>query len=163
MEINKAALNTYKNLIQTTELQEGYQGFIKLFCFLRSELKKELPQMMFSNQIEENKMNFAYFQLTNQSMKAKGIKIQVIFVHKTCSFELWVSGYNRKIQGEYYDMLKEKPMPYLLNHSPDKADYIFKFLIDSNLEMDATSKFVAKIKAEIEKLIEYVETAISRT
>lgn len=163
MEINKAALTTYKNLIQTTELQEGYQAFIKLFCFLRSELKKELPQMMFSNQIEENKMNFAYFQLTNQSLKTKGLKIQVIFVHKTCSFELWVSGYNRKIQCEYYEKLKEISMPYLLNDYPKKEDYIFKQLMDSNLELEATSEFVAKIKAELEKLIEYVEVAISRT
>src|SRR5699024_9207985 len=109
MNFNSNYLETYKNLLETTELQLGYQEFIKLFRFLRVGLEKELPDYSFSGNIAENSMDFAYFQLTDPELKAKGIKIQLVFVHKTFRFEVWASGHNRKIQTHYYNRLKDQP------------------------------------------------------
>ena len=58
MNFNSEYLETYKSLLATTELQLGYQEFIKLFRFLRIELEKELPDFSFSGNIIENNMDY---------------------------------------------------------------------------------------------------------
>lgn len=154
MTFDKSYLNEYKNLIKTTELQQGYQEFIKLFRYLRIELEKELIEYKFSSNIVENNMDYSYFQLVNEKLKDLGIKIQVVFKHKDFRFEIWASGYNRQIQNKYYEKLKNKELPYILNDQPNRIDYILRFSLDENLDLsDGLS-----IKTEIKKAtIEFIE------
>lgn len=157
MIFNKSCLETYRTLIQTTELQKGYQEFIKLFRFLRIELEKAMPEYIFSGHIVENNMDFAYFQMTNEQLKSMGIKIQVIFVHREFCFEIWASGYNRKIQCEYCEKLKNKPIPFLLNDNPNRVDYILKAPINKNIDIADSSALLAEIQAKALELVEYVK------
>lgn len=157
MNFNSNYLETYKNLLETTELQLGYQEFIKLFRFLRVELEKELSDYSFSGNITENNMDFAYFQLTNPELKAKGIKIQLVFVHKMFRFEVWASGYNRKIQSFYYDKLKNQSLKYLLNDNPQRVDYIIKQEIDNNIELESGEHVISKIKPVILEMVAFVK------
>jgi len=158
MNFNRQALNAYKKLIETTDLQEGYQEFIKLFRFLRTELKKELPAYDFSGQIVENNMDFAYFQLTDSELKAKGIKIQVVFVHKIFRFEVWVSGYNRKIQCAYYEKLKTQTIPYVLNNNPNQVDYIIKKPLNESLDLGDGFGVLNVIKASVLESVKYIKS-----
>ena len=160
MNFNKQYLETYKNLIISTELQQGYQEFIKLFRYLKIELEKELPLFPFSGNIVENGMDYSYFQFTNKELKEKGLKIVVAFVHKDFCFEVWVSGYNRKIQCKYYEMLKNQTLKYSLNHNPNRVDYILKSPIDKLVDMNDGLSITKKLKANICVFIEYIKTII---
>lgn len=146
MTFDKSYLNEYKNLIKTTELQQGYQEFIKLFRYLRIELEKELVEYRFSSNIVENNMDYSYFQLVNEKLKDLGIKIQVVFKHKDFQFEIWASGYNRQIQNKYYEKLKNKELPYILNDQPNRIDYILKFSLDENLDLSDGLSIKTEIK-----------------
>lgn len=160
MNFNSKYLETYKSLLATTELQLGYQEFIKLFRFLRIELEKELPDFSFSGNIVENNMDFAYFQLTDTDLREKGVKIQVVFVHKSFRFEVWVSGYNRKIQRYYYEKLKNKPLKYYLNDNPERIDYIFKAKIEKNIELHSGDIVISKIKPVVLEMITFMKNDI---
>lgn len=157
MNFNSEYLETYKSLLATTELQLGYQEFIKLFRFLRIELEKELPDFSFSGNIVENNMDFAYFQLTDKDLREKGVKIQVVFVHKSFRFEVWVSGYNRKIQCSYYNKLKNQHLKYYLNDNPERIDYIFKAEIENNIELHSGDIVISKIKPVVLEMITFVK------
>ena len=157
LNFNSKYLNNYKNLLLTTELQLFYQEFIKLFRFLRIELEKELPNFSFSSNIVENNMDFSYFQLTDPDLKEKGIKIQIVFVHKDFRFEIWASGYNRKIQSRYYNHLKNQSMKYYLNNNPEKIDYILKAEIEKNIELDNGEIVVSKIKPVVLEMVDFMK------
>lgn len=122
MDFDKDKLDIYKELLLTTKLQQGYQEFIKLFRYLRVELEKDLHEFSFSGSIVENRMDFAYFQLLSDELKEKGLKVQVVFAHKEFQFEVWVSGYNRKIQCDYYNYLKNTNIEYTINDNPNRVD-----------------------------------------
>lgn len=160
MSFNKQYLETYKNLIQTTELQKGYQEFIKLFRFLKIELEKELTEFQFSGNIQENNMDFAYFQLMCDELKAKGIKIQIVFVHKAFRFEVWASGYNRKIQCEYYEKLKNTQLPYALNDNPNRVDYILKLPIDGSVDLSDGMAILNVIKENLLSFLDFVQAEL---
>lgn len=160
MNFNIKYLETYRNLLATTELQLGYQEFIKLFRFLRIELEKELPDFSFSSNIVENNMDFAYFQLTDTDLREKGVKIQVVFVHKSFRFEVWASGYNRKTQCFYYNKLKNQPLKYYLNDNPERIDYIFKAEIEKDIELHSGDIVISKIKPVVLEMITFVKNHI---
>jgi hypothetical protein len=154
MTFNKNYLNEYKRLIKTTYLQKSYQEFIKLFRFLRIGLEKELPGYTFSGNIVENNMDYSYFQLVDRRLKELGIKIQVVFKHREFRFEIWASGYNRKIQNKYYEKLKNKELPYILNDQPSRIDYILSSPIDENIDL---SDGVGLIKIIKSSTIEFIK------
>lgn len=105
MEFSNQLLLEYRKLMQTTNLQKCYQEIIKLIKYIRTELQKEMPDHDFMGQVVENRMDFSYFQAITPKLKELGLKVQVVFIHKTRTFEVWMSGYNRKIQSKYHRQL----------------------------------------------------------
>jgi hypothetical protein len=156
MTFNKEYLKEYDKIIKTTQLQKGYQEFIKLFRFLRIGLEKELSEYNFSGNIVENNMDYSYFQLVDKRLKDLGIKIQIVFQHREFRFEIWASGYNRKIQNKYYEKLKNKEHPYILNYQPNRIDYILKFPLDENLNLSDGIGLIKIIKNNIKVFIENI-------
>ncbi len=149
-------LEIYKTLIQTTELQKGYQEFIKLFRFLRIELEKEFSEYTFSGNIVENAMDYSYFQFTDEHLKKQGLKVVVVFVHNNFCFEVWISGLNRKIQCQYYNELKDIPIPFILNDKPSKVDYILKLPLNRNVPINNGGELILEIKRCAIELIEWI-------
>lgn len=156
MEINSNYINDYKEILEKTNLQRGYQEFIKFFRYLRTYLEKEMSEYIFANNIVENNMDYSYFQFTNEKLKSDGLKIVVTFVHKDFKYEVWLSGSNRKIQCKYYDIFKTKKQIYMLTNNPNKTDYILKTNIMDTYNYDELDELLIKMKANI---IDFIENA----
>ena len=157
MQFDTHKLNVYKELLSTTELQTSYQEFINLFRYLRIELEKELDDFSFSNNIVENRMDFAYFQLFSDELKAKGLKAQIIFVHKEFQFEVWISGYNRKIQRDYYNYFKNQNIKYIINGDPDRVDYIIKSPLPKDIDISNGELLIDLLKSEVSEMVAFAE------
>lgn len=156
MNFNRDLLNEYKTLLQTTDLIEAYQEFIKLFRFLRIELEKTMTEYRFQGSIAENGMDYSYFLFWNEELKSKGLKIAVVFVHRDFRFEVWVSGFNRKYQSKYYDILKDKEIPFELTSSPTKTDYILRVPADIS-DISNGDYVVEKIKSISDELLIFIK------
>lgn len=154
--INTKHLLEYKKLIQTTNLQKGYQEQTKLFRLLRIYLEKELKGYTFSGNIVENNMDYAYFQFTNEDLKSKGLKIVLAFIYKDFEYEVWLSGYNRKVQNCYQKVFKEVECKYDLTNNPNRTDYILKNRITNDLDYNNIDKLQLEIKVGVEEFIESV-------
>lgn len=145
----------YERLIQTTNLQKGYQEFVAFFRQLRTYLQKEMPQYTFSGNIVENNMDYAYFQFTNDTLKKKRLKIVIAFVHGTFSYQIWLSGLNRQIQQNQYELLKATDHPYTLTDNPNKTDYILR--TELIRECNYTNPEVSFLKIK-ENALRFIET-----
>ncbi len=156
MNFNRDLLNEYKTLLQTTDLIEAYQEFIKLFRFLRIELEKTMTEYRFQGNIAENGMDYSYFLFWNEELKSKGLKIAVVFVHRDFRFEVWVSGFNRKYQSKYYDILKDKEIPFELTSSPTKTDYILRVPADIS-DISNGDYVVEKIKSISDEILIFIK------
>jgi hypothetical protein len=160
MKINKDYINEYKEIIQTTNLQKGYQEFVKFFRYLRTCLEKEFDGYSFTGSIVENTMDYSYFQFTDDALKSKGLKIVVAFVHCGFSYEVWLSGMNRRVQSEYFEMLKGKPLQYTLTADPNRIDYILKKTIDGELDYEHLDILISGMKTSIMEFIRDIKDLI---
>ena len=61
ISININYIEEYKNIIENTNLQKGYQEIIKLFKNLKIYFEKEMPKFKFTPNIVENNMDYSYF------------------------------------------------------------------------------------------------------
>lgn len=130
--IDLQSIQEYKKLIQTTNLQKGYQEQTKLFQSLRTYLQKEFKEYTFAGDIVENNMDYAYFHFTNNELKDKGLKIVIVFVYKKFEYQIWLSGYNRKVQNKYFEKLKKINHKYTITSDANKTDFILKYTLTSH-------------------------------
>lgn len=156
MKFDVQKLNEYKYLLETTNLQQDYQEFITLFRFIRRQLAHTLVNFSFSGNIIENRMDFSYFQLLSPELNSIGVKLQVVFVHADFRFEIWISGYNRKIQCLYHDYFIDKSIPYILNPHPSTVDYIFKVRLNKDIDLSDSEYLIAQLTKEILALVSFI-------
>ncbi|WP_419169224.1 DUF7000 family protein [Negativibacillus massiliensis] len=152
MEFSNQLLLEYRKLMQTTNLQKCYQEIIKLIKYIRTELQKEMPDHDFMGQVVENRMDFSYFQATTPKLKELGLKVQVVFIHKTGTFEVWMSGYNRKIQSKYHQAVGCVESPFAKCENPERNDYILRIPVNKELGVDDTKSILEVIRADIFRL-----------
>jgi hypothetical protein len=153
-------LAEYKRLVQTTNLQQGYQEFVKSFRQLRTYLQKALPDFEFTGNIVENNMDYAYFQFSNEALRSKKLKIVVAFVHEKFNCQIWLSGMNREVQTKYYNALKvlnNNQLPYDLTDNPAKTDYILKKELAAAWEKEGMEKVYKKVESAVTDLADFFE------
>lgn len=154
---NGEYINEYKRLIQTTNLQKGYQEFIKFFRNLRTYLQKEMPEYTFTGNIVENNMDYSYFQFTNDLLKSKGLKIVIAFVHADFDYQIWLSGINRETQHKHHEYLKDQSHPYVLTGNPSKTDYVLKMQLIADCNYNDIEGLLKTIKENALEFINEVE------
>ena len=145
-------LRKYQTLLQETQMIESYQAFLRLFHRIHQSLMKEIPNFQFQKQVIENGMNYSYFQLSDAQLKQCGLKIVVVFLHKECRFEVWLSGYNRKHQKYYHSMLQTLSFDYSFSVDPNHQDYILKVCLPDSLSCLQEDQLILRIKEVIQKM-----------
>lgn len=133
MNFDQTLLETYRTLLQTTDLQKAYQEFIRLFRFLRNELERQLPDFRFQSGINENAMDYAYFSFTNPSLKEKGLKLVIAFDHKNFQLEAWLSGVNRTAQCRWAEQWSACPPSMELTQDSNHTDFVVRLPVETDL------------------------------
>ena len=152
MNFAPALLETYRTLLQTTDLQKAYQEFIRLFRFLRNELERQMPDFRFQRSITENAMDYAYFSLTNPALKEKGLKLVVAFDHRNFRLEVWLSGVNRTAQCRWAEQWSVCPPPMELTQAPNRTDFVVRLTVETDLSDG--EKTVAAVKEAAVQLLQ---------
>lgn len=144
MNFDPTLLETYRTLLQTTDVQKAYQEFIRLFRFLRNELERQMPDFRFQGSITENAMDYAYFSFTNPALKEKGLKVVVAFDYKNFRLEVWLSGVNRNAQCRWAEQWNACPSPMELTQDPNHTDFVVRLPVETDLSDG--EKTVAAVK-----------------
>ena len=152
MNFAPTLLETYRTLLQTTDVQKAYQEFIRLFRFLRNELERQLPDFRFQSSITENAMDYAYISFTNPALKEKGLKLVVAFDHKNFRLEVWLSGANRTAQCRWAEQWRTCPPPMELTQDPNHTDFVVRLPVKTDLSDG--EKTVAAVKEATVQLLQ---------
>ena len=154
MYFDAALLETYRALLQTTDLQKAYQEFIRLFRFLRNELERQMPDFRFQSSITENAMDYAYFSFTDPALKEKGLKLVIVFDYKNFRLEVWLSGVNRTAQCRWAENWSTCPPPMKLTTDPNHTDFVVRLPVETELSDGA--KTVAAVKVAVGQLLQII-------
>lgn len=148
MQFDQALLKTYRNLLQTTNLQKAYQEWLRMFRYLRTTLEQQLPDYRFQGSVNENGMDYAYFSFADSLLKEQGLKLVVVFVPERFQLEVWLSGVNRAAQGRWAALLSNCTPPMQQSENPARTDYLVRLAVEADLADGAVVVQAVKQAAE---------------
>ena len=134
-------IDEYKEQLKKGDIVKAYRGIIEYVMNLRVHFKNKYLEYFVSGSIYYGYMDMTYFSFTPKSLKDLSLKIGIVFIHDSFRFEIWLGGYNKKIQSKYWNLIKESNWDeYNVVSTTEGVDSIVEhILVDkpdfSNLEL----------------------------
>jgi hypothetical protein len=98
----------YRKQLGRGYIQEAYRGLIEFMMDLKTRFSRNYPEYEVSSSLYPGYMDMTYFAIVPPSLKRRKLKIAVVFVHQTASFEVWLAGANRQVQAKYWELIKDQ-------------------------------------------------------
>ncbi|HLN88966.1 MAG TPA: hypothetical protein VK253_02765, partial [Candidatus Binatia bacterium] len=86
-----------------------------------------------------------------------------VFVHDRFRFEVWLSGYNKRVQAKYWKLFKESSWnKYLIPPTTKGVDSILESILVENPDFSNLDTLTSQIERGTLKFIEDVEDFLSK-
>jgi hypothetical protein len=155
-ELNRSFAE-YKKQMRKGVIQRAYQGVMKYFMSLRNELRKRHPKFEVSG-IQWGYMDQTYFLFHPQSLKKRGLKVAIVFVHDTCRFDAWLASRNASYRKKYWQFFKDRGYDkHRMVPSSNAVDPILEHTLVADPDFGDQYALTEQIERGVMKFIEDVE------
>jgi len=142
-------IKTYQTELQKGEIKKAYKILMEYMMSLRTKLKNKYPDYTISGSLYYGYMDMTYFSFTPPFLKAKNLKIAIVLIHENIQFEIWLGGYNRKIQNLYQSFFKAQHWnKYQMPSSKENPDAILEHCLVKNPDFDNLEALSFQIEQE---------------
>ena len=149
----------YTELLRQGELQIAYRSILNYMGKLRSDFAALHPEYEISGSIYQGYLDMTYFSVIPAALKAKGLKIAVVYLHEKGSFEVWLSARNRATLRKYKPTGDSKLWHgFPVFHDPENGDAALEFTLTSEPDFDEQNSLTQLIVSGTEKFISAVTT-----
>jgi hypothetical protein len=163
MDSFKESMNEYRRQLKKGTVQRAYRGLMDYIMGLRSYFEKKYPDYSVSGSIYFGFMDMTYFSFFPKSLKLRGLKVGVVFVHCTFRFEVWLFGYNKGNQAKYWKMFKESSWnKYRIPPTTEGVDSILENILVENPDFSDLDALTGQIERGTLRFIEDVEDYLSK-
>lgn len=143
-------INKYTQALSQGEIQIAYKGIMEFFGKLRADFIKIYPEYHISG-IYQGYMDMSYFSMASASLKEKGLKIAIVYLHEKNCFEVWLSARNREIARDYdFERMVSTSDEMILFHDPDNQDAMIECALTSSPDFENQEKLVNIIEQGVE-------------
>ena len=162
MESLTEYMNEYRKQLEKGNIQKAYKGLMEYIMSLRTYFQNKYPDYFVSGNIYYGYMDMTYFSFSPRSLKERNLKVAIVFVHEAFSFEVWLSGYNRSVQKQYWQLLKERGWnKYRIVPQDKGVDSILEYTLTDNPDFGDTNKLTEQIEKGTLNFIEDIEEFLS--
>ena len=163
METFQKCINEYRKQLEKGAIQEAYRGLMEYMMGLRTYFMKTYPHYAVSGSIYYGYMDMTYFSVIPKSMKDRKLKIAVVFLHEAFRFEAWLSGVNRQVQSQYWELIKESGWNKYKIVPPAKGvDSILENILVSNPDFTDLDTLTKQIETTVFEFIHDIESFLSK-
>jgi hypothetical protein len=153
----------YRKQLEKGAIQQAYRGLMEYIMALRTHFQKMYPDFLVPGSVYYGYMDMSYFSVIPRSLKERNLKIAIVYVHETGRFEVWLSGYNRQVQQEYWKVIQESGWDkYRLVPSPRTYDSIIESVLVDHPDFRDLDALTAQIETGTLAFIRDVEAFLSR-
>jgi len=142
-------LKEYQNQLKKGQIQRAYKGIMKFMTKLASRLKEKYPDHALSA-LYSGYMDMSYFSFTPLILKARKLKIAVVYLHEENRFEVWLAGVNRKVQQDTADLLSlQGAGDYELSKTAPGTDSIIRKILVSDPKISDEEELMEEIEKKV--------------
>ncbi|HWQ45656.1 MAG TPA: hypothetical protein VN376_02250 [Longilinea sp.] len=155
------AMQEYHTQLKKGLIQQAYKGLMDYMLELRTHFKNKYADNFVSGTLYFGYMDMTYFAFIPDSLKERGLKAAVVFLHEAFRFEVWLSGYNKQVQQKYWQFFKEQNwQKYTLLPSLEGEDAILTHVLAEEPDFSDLPALTNRIErgtvdfaAEVEKYL----------
>ena len=146
-------IREYRLQLKEGRIQTAYKGIMTFMSGLKSHLENNYPGH-FTSALYFGYLDMTYFAFTPAFLKAKKLKIAIVYLHEQGRFEVWLGGSNRKIQADTIGRLSHRDLGrYQLSRVHPGVDSIIESVVIEQPDFDD----LEELKTQIEmKTIEFI-------
>lgn len=149
----------YTHHLRQGEIQIAYKGILGFLGKLRAEFIKNHPHYDVSS-IYQGYMDMSYFSLSTKSLKDKGLKVAIVYLHEKGCFEVWLSARNRETAKSYASILNRNITNDVnIFHNTSNPDAIIECILTPTPDFEDQSTLIDTIDKGVKK---FVSTIIVR-
>ncbi len=162
MNILSENMDEYRKQMKKGVIQQAYKGLLEYIMSLRTDFKNRYPEYFVPANVYMGYMDMTYFSLVPKELKYRKLKVAIVFIHNTCSFEVWLAGTNKQVQNKYWQLFKESDWNiYHLVSTTKGNDAIVDHVIVAEPNFNDLETLTQEIERETLKFIHDVEGFLS--
>jgi ABC-type transport system substrate-binding protein len=142
----------YTQQLQQGEIQIAYKGILEFIGKLRAAFIKKYPHYDVSS-IYQGYLDMSYFSLSTKSLKDKGLKIAIVYLHEKGSFEVWLSARNRDIARTHQSILDRLSDEMKVFHDKNNQDAIAECILTCTPDFEDQALLINTIDQGVEKFV----------
>lgn len=148
----------YKKQLGKGDIKAAYVGLMEYIMKLRGYFAAKYPDYLVSGSIYYGYMDMTYFAFTPETLKDKKLKIAIVFIHDSTSFEVWLAGSNKQIQTKYWELIKDSGWSkYRIPANIEGIDSIVEGVLVDKPDFDDLDEVTRQIENGTLKFIEEIE------
>ena len=153
----------YRKQMGKGDIVEAYKGLMDYFQGLRVYLQKKYPEFYVSGNLYFGYMDMTYFSFFPNSLKRRKLKIGIVFIHDTCRFEVWLFGYNKRVQTKYCKLFTDNNWnKYHIAETTKGVDSILDHILVDTPDFSDLDTLTRQIEKGTLKFIKDVENFLSK-
>ena len=154
-------MREYQDQLTKGAIQRAYRGLMAFMMGLRTRFQKHHPELAVSG-LYEGYMDMTYFAATPTSLKARGLKIAIVFVPAAFRFEAWLAAANKQVQAQYWQLLKESGwQQYPLVATTQGADAIIEHILVAEPDFSDLKALTGWIEEGVQTFTRDIETFLA--
>lgn len=162
MESFHEYMTEYKKQLEMGAIQKAYKGLMEYVMNLKTHFQKKYPDYFASGGIYYGYLDMTYFSFFPQSLKDRNLKIAIVFIHKTCRFEVWLAGVNKQVQIKYWKLIRESGWKqYHLVPTTKGFDSIIEYVLVDIPDFSDLDALTNQIESGTLKFIKDVESFLT--
>lgn len=163
MESFNDSINEYRKQLAKGHIKKAYKGLLEYIANLRLHLKNKYPDYFVSGSVQDGYMDYTYFYFFPKSLKKRDLKIVILFIHDTFTFEIWLAGYNKNVQTKYWELFKESNWKkYHVAPIAKDVDYIIDHTLVDNPDFSDLNALTKQLETGILTFIKDIEDFLSK-
>jgi hypothetical protein len=157
------AIKEYTRQLESGYMQKAYCGIMAFLSELKTYLERLHSDYTYSA-LYPGYMDMTYFAFTPSGLARRNLKIAIVFLHKTCTFEIWLAGRNRQIQAQYIALLNHTDLgTYTLSQVQPGVDSILTSVLIAKPDFDHTDELKKQIATKTEEFVKDITAILEST
>jgi hypothetical protein len=156
------AMLEYRKQLEKGVIQVAYQGLMQYMMDLKTHFNSRYPEYSAAGALYHGYMDMTYFPLFPEALKEKKLKIAIVFNYGEFRFEIWLSGYNKGVQAEYWKLFSEAKWEKYTVIPPAKGvDSIVEHVLVGNPDFNYLDALTEEIETGTTRFIKEIESFLS--
>jgi hypothetical protein len=161
MQVRRGHLEEFRRLLEDGSVQTAYRTLLSYMQGLRTRFAERNPDSAVSG-LYQGYMDMTYFAVSPPPLRQRSLKIAIVFNYEAFRFEVWLAAGNRKVQRQYWEVLRSGEWPaYRLVEPAPGIDSILECDLADGGELGDPDALTLKIESAVAVFIGDVEAFLA--